>query len=223
MTTGLSQLSIRAIAVGDDNRDIRNTISDEIRDAHVEPKPLEGSYQTAEALVRAAMDVADAAIFDHHLRTRNYAACTGAEVVDMCYTKRFPSVLVTKYSKADIDQIRPHLRRIPVLLTPDDAHSDNILKGLELCIEEIDGRFRPSRKPWRTLVRIEDVDSDGPMPILYVIVPAWNSGEVIRLVHGVPDWFRSHARPGLRCYARVNIGAESQDELYFDDFELPGG
>ncbi len=222
MTPGTIEESIRTIAVADDSRDIRDTISDEIRDAHLEPRPLVGPYHTVEALVQEAMNVADAGIFDHHLKDRNYANCTGAEVVDMCYTKGFPSVLVTRYSKADMDQIRPHLPRIPVLLTPDNAHSDEILKGLELCIEEINGHFRPSRKPWRTLVRIDDVYSEGRMPTLYVVVPAWNSDEVIRLVHSVPEWFRPIARPGLRFHARVNIGAESQDELYFEDFELSG-
>ncbi len=75
---------------------------------------------------------------------------------------------------------------------------------------------------WRTLVRVTALVYEGPQPVIYVVVPAWDSEENIRLVDKVPAWFLPFVRPGLRFYAQVNIGAESQDELCFEGFELPG-
>ena len=92
-----------------------------------------------------------------------------------------------------------------------------------MCLNEFGNRFVASRRPWKTLLRIEDVDTSGAFRFAYVILPGWNSSEVVRLpLTLVPAKLRSHVRPGERLFASVNKGAEDQSELYFEDFEYRG-
>lgn len=213
---------IESVAIVDDNEDARLSMHDELSDSAVEPRIVRGQYfEDAEKLVTAARDEADAAIFDHHLSTYNFARCSGAEAVAVSYDQQFPAVLITAYSNADIDGIRRFRRRVPALLTPEQADPDSIQRAFEVCVLEFKQHFLPSRKPMKTLVRVEDVDLEPKMPIVYAIVTAWNSEEVVRFPLDVmPERLRSRAIAGARFYAVVNIGAESQTDLYLEQFEF---
>lgn len=223
MSVLLSTARIRDVAIIDDNDDTRETMSDYLKGADFVPHLLTGPFRTIDDLVSAVMRVSNAVVCDHRLTTRNFAPCSGAEVVDLCYRKSFPPVLITTWSKADIDQIRRYRRRIPVLLTPEEANPDTITRGFEACMAEFRDVFQSTRRPWRTLVRVEDVDFDQKPPVVYAVVPGWNSEEVIRFpLDMIPDDLYPFVKSGERFYAKVNIGAESQEDLYFDEFEYRG-
>ncbi len=224
MVAMVDERGIQRIAVVDDSEDMRQTLSDELSFASYETYPLVGPFQDANALVAKATSVADAAVCDHHLNTRNFAHCTGAEVVYKCYRQRFPSLLITNWGPADIDEIRPYLSGIPVLLTPNKADLDAIKEGFVRCMEEFRDEYRPSRKPWRALVRVEEVSLEHADSLVYVVLPGWISDEVIRLKLDIfPHELQPHIKPGARFHARVNLGAETQDQLYFSNFEYHGG
>ena len=153
---------LRDVAIVDDNEDARNTLADELALAHFSPRPLSGPFRSVEEVVEAAAQSA-AAICDHHLARANYCPDTGAQAVAGLYERRVPAVLLTAWSRADFDPIRRFRRRIPVLLSPDDANPDGFLKGWDICKNEFQGRYTPNRKPWQAMVRIEEFDQR-PVP-----------------------------------------------------------
>lgn len=225
MAISVNGTLIKRVGVVDDNPDNRDTLSDELKYAQLDPTLFPGPFFTTNELVAAVMTGNDAVICDHHL-TRNYAPFYGAEAVSDWYLQRFPPILVTKWSKADIDfQIRRYRRNIPVLLTPEETENpDLIAKGFELCVNEFHGRYSASRKPRQTLLQIQEVDHTAKIPIAYVIVLNWDSDEVIQIPTDIiPSDLHQYLRPTEYLYAHVNAGAETQEELYFERFEYRGG
>jgi hypothetical protein len=94
---------------------------------------------------------------------------------------------------------------------------------LAKCIEEISGTFRPDRKPWRTLIRVDDIDPEGdPRPSCYVVVPAWNATQIIQIrLDDLPLHVRPSIRSATHWHADVNIGAERAEDLYFAEWRAP--
>lgn len=202
------------VAIVDDNDDSRETLRDELEDYHYVPEPLQGPFDTLDSLVNTVRAKADVAICDHHLFS-NYAGFYGAEAVARLYESRLPAVLVTAWSKANLQEIRPFRRHIPVLLTPEQAEIERIAQGWDVCRNEFKGHFLPSRRPWQTLVQIEDVHGQD----VFVTVPGWRSDEVIRLPReAIKKELEPYVKPGGRLFAMVNKGAEQQADLFFEDF-----
>lgn len=223
MALVLNGTRIDRVGVVDDSADARDTISDDLRDADFIPQPFVGPFKTLNQLLRAVPSRADAVVCDHHLSPRNYAPCTGAEAVGHWYENRFPSVLITRYEKAEIEQIRRYRKGIPALIPSDEAGSDVIVKGFEVCIGEFNDHFIPARKPWVNMFRIDDVDDTSQSVQVYVVVPGWNSDEAIKLpLDMFPEDLRKHVKTEERFFAKMNLGAENQEDLYFDAIEYRG-
>ncbi len=74
-----------------------------------------------------------------------------------------------------------------------------------------------SEMPSRTLVRVVAVVEGA---YFYVVIPGWNWKTNVRVYfNSLPNKMRSLVDVGKRFHARVNIGAESIDELRFDSWE----
>lgn len=212
----VANTTIQSIAVLDDDPSSRRAAKFSIEELGVKAILEAGPYNDFRA-VDEMTKAADAAICDHHLRKNSYAVFDGAAAVAFCYQKRFPALLSTNWEGPQILGIRQFRRQIPVLLRPADIEPASITHGFEKCIREFQGSFDPDRKPWRTLVRIEDVDAD--VSQLYVIVPAWNPDQPIHLSYvSVPPEVRS-ATVGSRFHAQVNLGSERPEDLYLDGWE----
>ena len=85
-------------------------------------------------------------------------------------------------------------------------------------MRELEGSFEPSRRAWRTLVRIADVDPDHRC--VYVVVPAWNVHRKVRIDNdNLPREIQELVEPDVRLHALVNTGAKNHRELFFDDWE----
>lgn len=218
MTLGYNQ--INRLRVVDDDPSARNVYKFTVEDLDLEPDLIEGPLPEIADFVRETKIEADAALIDFHLRVRNYAGFDGAEPTAMLNANGFPAVLCTRYADDDIDRIRPYRSHIPALLRPEELEPESLAHALEQCLAEHRGEHPPSRTPWRTLVRVEEIERDDNPRFFYVIVPAWDqkSGLRLRFVD-LPDHIRKVIEPGTRLHARVNIGAEDQDELYFQDWE----
>jgi hypothetical protein len=159
-----------------------------------------------------------AAICDQLLRKRQYAHFDGAELVKQLYLRGVPAVLCTDYAEL-VDQIRPFRRWVPQLVKPDDLDPDRLIEALTECIWEIDIGFRPLRRPWRAQVVVDDATAD----CLYLEVPAWDSRVIPYETRGLDESVRQALVAGTRCHARVNLGAESLSDIFFDEWEIPGG
>lgn len=220
MALKIAGYQLNRVAIIDDKKDSRESMEDDLRVAKVEPKSLPGPFPTLEKLIDVTTGSAEAAVCDYKLNEGNYAGFSGAEAVAEFYQKKYPALLITSYVVTDIDQIRPYRHHIPVLIKADDADADSIIRGFELCINELKGIISYSRKSWRTLVRIEEIYEDQKPPIVIARLPSWNPHEAVRFpINIIPGNLQSSLEPGKRFHARVNIGAEDSTELYLIGFE----
>ena len=125
--------------------------------------------------------------------------------------------MVTTWSKADIDNIRPFRRNIPVLIPGGYADAETIKEGIKKCLNEFSNKYSKERKAWRTLVRFEEIDKNEE--IAFAIIPAWNPDEVVRIpLKLIPNALV--IKPIFRLFADVNIGAKNGEDLYFKNFEI---
>jgi hypothetical protein len=135
---------------------------------------------------------------------------------------QFPAVLCTKWYSAVIDEMRQYRRFIPSLIDPASLDPTTIVTGIESCIREFSGDYRPVRRPWRTLIRIEQLrQADGGNGLAFVVIPAWSSNEVVKLpITLIPPEILKKLGEGSRLHAKVNLGAVSNEELFFEDWEI---
>lgn len=221
MALNLLGRNIARVKVIDDDPTARQAMAFTITDADLQPLPDEGPLPPLNRFVTLAKRNADAVVCDHRLKGQ-YARFNGAEAVAALYRAACPSVLCTRWSVADIDAIRQYIRFIPALISSDDVSPDTISSGLARCVQEFNDEPAPSRRAWRTLVRVESVERDLKPALFYVAVPGWDSKEIIRLpLEIVPSRVRRQIKPGARFFARVNKGADRPETLFFTDFELP--
>lgn len=219
MTLTLADRSIHRVYIIDDDPNVRIAYEYPVEELSLQPVLAEGPLPALNDFIAQTLQVAEAAICDYRLRVRNYANFDGAESVAMMYENQFPAVLCTRWETASIDEMRRYRRYIPVLLRPDELNPDSFVHGLECCIEEFQGKFRPSRRPWKTLVRVEEVDPE--RSYFYVVIPGWDSNEVIRIrLDDVPSDIQEHIiGEQMRFHAQVNMGAEGSEDLYFEEWE----
>lgn len=216
-----SSLEIQRVKIVDDDKSARESMALCVEDAEFKPALVDGPIADLTLFVASTLEEADAIVCDHRLRRNIYANFDGAEAVASFYQANFPAVLCTAWSKADIDSMRIYRRFIPSLIPSDKLNPETIIRGFELCIGEFNNHFTTDRKPWRTLLRIEDVDLDSKPQMLYVILPGWNSKEIIRLpLDLIPKNFHANLKPGIRFHALANKGADNQDDLYFYNFDF---
>lgn len=222
MAIKLAGYDIGTAAVVDDQDETRQTMCDELKLADLDVDPLVGPFGNVNDLLMSICKRSQAAVCDHRLY--NFATCQGADVVSRLYKRGFPAVLVTTYSNADLDLFRPFRRWIPVLLPADKTtDGDTLIHGWETCLREFQDDFTPTRRPWKTLVRIVDVDREQRPPMVYAVVPGWDSSSKVRFpITVIPPELQSKVCAGERFFAQVNKGAESAAELYFSDFTYPG-
>jgi CheY-like chemotaxis protein len=216
-----TSLNIQRVKVVDDDKSARESIALCVEDAEFTPALVDGPLFDLALFVASTLKEADAIVCDHRLRRSIYANFDGAEAVARFYQANFPAVLCTAWSKADIDSMRIYRRYIPSLIPTDKLNPETIIRGFELCIGEFNNHFTTDRKPWRTLLRIEEVDLDSKPQMLYVTLPGWNSKEIVRLPFDlIPREFHANLKLGMRFHAETNKGTDNQDDLYFYDFDF---
>lgn len=208
-------------AVVDDQASAREAWGYTLEDLDLDPVPEEGPLESVEAAVDSISRDAEVAVCDYHLSLRNYAAFDGAVLTEQLYLRGIPTILCTRWEESMMDAIRPYRKHIPVLLSANEFYPERIEEGLRTCIAEHHGYVSPERKLWRTLVRVDDVDEQpGPNEYGYVTVPAWDSNTVIRVaLRGMEPNVRRAFHPDAKLHARVNIGAERIDDIFFVGWE----
>lgn len=82
--------------------------------------------------------------------------------------------------------------------------------------------MKPSKRKWRSLVRIDSVDWDDN--VAYVIVPGWDPTQILTLRDPGASWgpeILEKVIGGARyLIARVNLGAEEISDLEFNRWEV---
>jgi hypothetical protein len=211
--------NVGRIAIVDDDKAVRQAYELSVEELELQPVNESGPLGALDVFAIASAGRAEGAVCDFKLRVKNYSTFDGAELVARWYDLGFPALLCTKWDRASVDEMRRFRARIPILIRPSDLDAESIVSGLEVCIRELDGSVMASRRPWRTLVRVEDV-SDDRTPYVYIVVPSWNPDEVVRLpLNDIPEAVRPSVRPDARLYARINLGAETYEDLFFQAWE----
>lgn len=209
---------IRSVLVLDDSKEARESMSFALTEAGTEPLMEEGPIESARAFTMSLRERTDAVLSDYRLTPFNYSPVQGDVLVAHCIKMRMPALLCTAYVDIDIQINRRLMRFIPVILRTTSPEPDEIRDAFSKCILEISGKISPPRKPWRTLVRIDEVDED--RAYCQVIVPAREADQKIRLsLDSIPTSIRRFFKDGARFHARVNIGAETPQDLFFDKWE----
>ncbi len=215
---------IERVAICDDNQGTREALVDTIAAMDALPDRLEsraeGPLCLHEALEFVRGRGTTALLCDYLLKHRAYADFNGDELVAKCYDLRIPAVLCSQWAKEDIEDIRPLRSKIPALLLSEDLDEDAVMWGLETCIREMTSDYEPHRRPWRALVRVEDIADE----YAYLILPSWPHREGVKLpLQALPESIRKTVEVGARYFAHVNVGAESASDLYFTNWECPSG
>jgi CheY-like chemotaxis protein len=207
---------IRTILVIDDDKASREGYGFAVEDVGVETILQNDRIEDVQRFLGQLKDQ-DAIVSDHHLRkTSSYSPINGAELVCKCFDRRIPSVLVTRFEKSSVHEIRPLRGKIPVVLTPDKFNPETLVAGLADCVSELEGRVPTKRKTWRTLVRVDDCDEFS----IVLFVPSWNRDVAVDLRRSeFPNYMQEILKPDLRVHAMVNIDAEDIAELFFTDWE----
>jgi hypothetical protein len=210
--------------VVDNQPDSLDAIASSIEEASLKPIVYQKPLTSIQECLSLVTTKAEAAIFAHHLGLKNRVHFSGASAVAHLYQQQFPSLLVTAWAEADIDNIRPFRRYIPVLIRSDHAEAETIQQGFKLCLSEFEQQYAPNRRPWRTIIRIKEVNVNQGFPtqsMVYALVPAWNPHEVVIFpLSLIPEYLQPTIDTGTHLFAKVNIGADHHDELYFAEFEL---
>ncbi len=210
--------TIKRITIVDDDPGARESYEYILEDLHVQSVKETGPLDDMGKFLKRMMKQSNALLCDYHLKKKPYAVFDGDELVEQCYKARFPAILCTSYTDYDLTLMRSRRRFVPTLLKPNNLDPGAIVNAFERCIKEFKGEFLPSRKPWRTLVRVEEVEFDEKY--FYAVVPGWNPRKKIRLYFDdLPQEMQHLIRPGKRFHAQVNVGAKSEEELYFDAWE----
>jgi len=213
------QKKIQQVAIFDDDPDVRELLAGKVEDADLIPIVQSEPIASLEVCIQTIRDQGSAAIFDNRLFRRNsdYANFSGIQAVKLLYLMCIPALLVTTYFHSDISEIREYLPYAPAIIKPDGLNSDMIIKGFEICQNEFAGKFTSERKPWRSLVRVDEISEDKKS--VYVVIPSWNASEKILLPISIFP-VQDERIEGMRFFAKVNIGAENYTDLYCYDIEL---
>ena len=215
----LSSSSIERILVVDDDAEARDGLCYSIEELEITPVLEEGPIKNLAQFVTQVPHRAQAVLCDYRLKTSGtYSSYGGDEVVAACYRRGIPGLLCTQYTDVIVEMNRQRRRFIPSLLNTSSPTPQDIGEALWRCQEELAGSVHPAREPWRTLVRVHAGPTDAGY--CHVIVPAWNANQAIRLyLEDLPDMIRPRMTTGARLHAKVNIGADSFEEVYFDEWE----
>ena len=205
---------ITRVVIVDDDPAARDGYAYPVEDLGLEPVKMPGPIGTTDSFL-ANLTRSDAVVCDYHLKKREYAPYDGDRLIAACYQAAVPGTLCTTFT--DATARRDYLRYIPALLKTSSPEPESFVQAWRQCLTELRGEFDPSRRPWRTLVRVEEIDSG----YLYAVVPAWDVRKKIRIdTDGLPDEIRQQARPGTRFHAEVNIGADTHEDLFFVSWEV---
>ena len=188
----------------------------------------DGIFSAADQLrFRIQTDGCQAVICDHRLSQRPFASFTGAELLSLLYRKRIPGLLLSTFAVIDADSsIRLHKAFIPSVLGRQDLDPNQVVEGLRRCDAELQGQVQPDRVPWRTLVRILGVATEGEIPLVEAILHTWKAETAVRFpLDAIEDakireTVSTSSDEELRLFAQVNVGCDSESELFFRSFEF---
>jgi hypothetical protein len=209
---------ISRVLIIDDDPAAREGFGYPIEDLGLLPVYELGPVNDVETFLMTFGTKADAVLCDYHLKKHDYAQFDGDILTAACFKAGIPSLLCTTFADGHDTINRQSLRFIPSFLRTHSPAPMEIVAAYESCLREMQGNFLPSRRPWRTLVRVVEMENDDGY--FYVVVPGWSPSTKIKLyLTDLPVKIRDIIQLGKRLHAQVNIGADCYEDLFFDEWE----
>jgi CheY-like chemotaxis protein len=219
---------IGTVAVLDDDTDQAKVVEMQLQDIGVETIIADlAQVSKLEQAIDWITGNANAVICDVQLNHLQSGICyDGAQLMSAVIGDyRIPGVLTTGF-KDDVGMwVRPHRRRIPVLVSRDETVKPEVLvRGVETCRAEIDHGRAPDRETHRVPLHIEKTAVVDDRVALDARVGGWSRKASIRFPadmlgrqYNTIDAARGIV--GRAFFARVNLGAEHETDLFFEDPE----
>lgn len=225
MSLNIQDRQIERVVLIDDNADVRKNYGYHVDDLNLQPFSIENPIRTLDDLLNNFTSDRDGAICDYHLNNSTYSVFNGDEIVKTLYLRKFPALLCSRDSDAP-HSIRRLRQYIPNLVFSSDLSSEIIEKSFEISIAEFKGNFRSNRKPYQTLVRIENKDDfQKDCMKVSVVIPGWDTKRMIEIIikkeeTPIFDDIKTSLEYGqdYRAFATVNLGTESPDEIYIHEW-----
>lgn len=230
MSLKLTDRVIECVRLIDDNAPTRAMYRYPVEDMSLAAEEVVGPIDDFDALIQTFDITRDAVICDFQLTAANYAHKTGDWMVSSLYSKRFPALLCTRWAGAGLpEEVRFRRRQIPAILRPTELEPESIRAAFSMCTEEFAGRFTVERKPWRAMIRVEGAEENGPGHFrLAIVVPSWDPNIGLSFVvptanNAVLRGIAQRATKGeiVRAFGQVNLGADSETDIYIDEWALP--
>lgn len=202
------------VAVIDDDEDGRETIIDELGAYNYEGVAITGRYGNDIQRLLNEIEAKDPSfvICDHRLTAQQFASFNGLQVVEALIARKRPAMLLTTFQDPERVTLRQARSRIPVIRGRDGFRIDEVARLRDIVRQEIDHKPVPSRRPHRVLLRVEAVN----LHDIDVVVPSWRRDHAIAVPKSLLGAaVRQNVQVGDYLLGDVNIGANSEDELYF--------
>lgn len=204
------------VTVIDDDADGRDDLMDQLRDLDFEPSAVTGHFgKDIDRLLSEVWAQSPAfVICDHKLQPQNLASFHGLDVVRRLVEMKTAAMLLTMYQSTDRLELRAHRHAVPIIMGRDAFDPEAISSYADICFREIAADPVDERRPHRTLIRVDWIDeTTGNIDAMVV---HWSPDRAVILPSTcVDEAIRSKIVPGAFLMADVNIGAQTEDELYF--------
>lgn len=220
---------ISTIGLIDDDVSVRQGYRYSTEDLDLEAGDISGPIRSIAPLIAESRRRFDAMICDYNLKTKNYSFVNGDELCVQFYRNKLPTVLCTRFEGSLPLPIRKNRRFIPVVIAPMDLDADVLVESLEICIDELAGKYLKTREPYRAMLRIEGGEIIGldRSILLNIIVPSWNSAHMFTMEID-PSAGEAYEAALVavkngevaRMFADVNLDAEVVDDLFVSEWRL---
>ena len=210
---------LERVLIVDDEREAREAYCEVVEDIGLTPVPVTGPVD--EGTIGGLATETDVVLCDYHLKRQDYATFDGDVLLARCVEQGIAGLLCTGYSDFDTTIRRDCLRWIPARLRSREAEPREFIEGWEQCLREMAGLVHPNRRPWRTLVRVVEVETE--RRYISAVVPAWSVRQVVKVhLDSIPREFLWRLSFEERFFCKVNIGAEREEDLFFEGWEVAG-
>lgn len=229
MSLALSDRTIERIHLIDDDPAVRGGYHSAFEDFELEAAEVLGPIPNLQTLLSSFDAQRDAVICDYNLKTKNYSMFNGDELVAKLYEQHYPAVLCTRWNDQLPEAVRAKRRMIPVILRPTDLSAESLSAAFETCIGEFSGHFSVSRRPWRSLIRVEGGEPlPGDLLRLNVVISSWDPSIGLTIDVHIADnptlqYLSQCIQKGDvgRVYGMANVGAERADDVFIDGWAMP--
>lgn len=214
---------ISKIFLIDDNPSVREGYEGAIEDLGVATEEIVSVGDLRD--LYSKVGTGDGFICDFHLNSAKYSPVNGDVIVSGLYERKVPAVLCSKDANT-AHSVRRFRHSIPRIITARDFSPDSVVEAFTVCIKEFSGEYSLDRRPWNTLIRLEELISDaGEVARVLITVPGWDTKSSLEIEISRQDiYFYDQIISSLaqgemyRCKAKVNLDARSADDLYVKEW-----